>query len=520
MQSKQIAVIEIGSIGIRLMVAEIYTDKDTNEDKWRVLDQAERPSSLGMDVFSTGKVSRESLLECLSVIKAFKELLAAWGISNQNVYIVGTAACRAASNRDIFQDRLQLETGFRMNIIDGLEENRLMYLAVSSALADDLPQFWRSNSMIVDLGGGSTEVMLLRRGKMAAAHSLRLGTVLIGRHAYRAGSSAMDSIDWPRDVYLSERVRNSTEILNSEMELSTVKTVVFSGPDPRYIASAIGTKLNEQCWLIERDTFLQTACSIGEAGPEDCITRYNVPKNEAHLFVPAILVYKNILLRTGASHVVLPLTSIRDGILIDMVQGIEPELQEDFYAQTKAGAINLARRFRYDEEHSLHVAKLAMALFDSLKQEHGLGERERHLLEVSAILHDIGMFIQGNMHQKHGQYIIANSEIFGLRPEEQAVIANIVGAHRGPAPHEGDFAYMALQREERIIVLKLASILRIADALDRGHNRRIKSLTIERRNKSIALHTSYPGDLSTERLSLEEKADMFNEVFGYTVVLD
>ena len=177
-QNQLTAVLEIGSTGIRLIVAEILKG-----GQWQVLDRAGKPVALGRDVFTSGQVSRESFMECLSVLRNFREFLAGWGINERDVHIIATSALREARNRDIFVDRVRQETGFGLSIVEGIEENRLMYLAVRFALKSDLPLFWRANSMILEIGGGSTEIMLLRRGKMVAAHSLPLGTILIDQQA-------------------------------------------------------------------------------------------------------------------------------------------------------------------------------------------------------------------------------------------------------------------------------------------------------------------------------------------------
>jgi exopolyphosphatase/guanosine-5'-triphosphate,3'-diphosphate pyrophosphatase len=160
-----------------------------------------------------------------------------------------------------------------------------------------------------------------------------------------------------------------------------------------------------------------------------------------------------------------------------------------------------------------------MVLFDALKREHGMNRRERMMLEVAAILHDIGMFIRGSGHHKHGQYIVANSEIFGLHRDELDIIANVIRYHRGDPPSSTDIDYIALQREERILVLKMTSILRVADALDRGHSQRLRDIKVERKSETVVLHTGGIYDLSSERLGLEEKAALFQDVFGYKVIL-
>ncbi|MDR3145731.1 MAG: HD domain-containing protein [Treponema sp.] len=507
--NRLVAVLEIGSTGIRLVIAEIG-----GGGQWQVLDRAGKPVALGRDVFTSGQVSRESLLECLLVLRNFREHLRGWGIADDAVRVIATSALRVARNRDVFVDRVRQETGFLLTIVEGIEENRLMYLAVRFALKNDLGRFWRANSMIIEVGGGSTEIMLLRRGKMVAAHSLRLGTILIDQESRRGMGSVRS-----RERYLTEHVRNTAEFLNDELDLSHIRTFVVAGSDIRFLASLIGRELNQDCWIIDREIFIRFVEKIRAYSPEDCVEKLQIPYADAEGFIPGNLVYRFFLERTAAAQIVVPYVSIREGLLIDIALGVEPELQEEFFSQIIASAVNLARKYHYDEAHHRYVADKCMALFDALALEHGMNRRERMMLEVAAILHDIGMYIRGSGHQRHGQYIVANSEIFGLHRDELNIIGNVIRYHRSEPPAPADIEYIALQREERILVLKMASILRVADALDRSHTQRIRDIRVERRSETVVLHTGGSFDLSTERIGLEEKADMFQDVFGYKVIL-
>jgi exopolyphosphatase/guanosine-5'-triphosphate,3'-diphosphate pyrophosphatase len=506
---KTVAVVEIGSTGIRLLIAEI-----DQQGGWTVVDRAGKPVTLGREVFVTGLISRESLLNCLSVLQGFQELIAGWGIDPADVHVIATSALREARNRDTFVDRIRLQTGFRINVVEGIEENRLMYLAVRYALKDDRPQFSRSNSIIIEVGGGSTEMMLLRRGKMVAAHSIRLGTILIDQQVRQAmGSNRY------LNRYLREQVRNTCETLNAELDLTHVRTFIVAGSDARLAAARLGVELNENCAIIPREAFEKFVERIEGYSVDECVQKLRIPFAEAEGIIPGLLTYKLFLSQTAATEIVVPNVSIREGMLITLASGVDPELQEEFFTQVIASAVSLGRKYRFDEEHSLHVTRLALILFDALTAEHGLDRRARLLLEVAGILHDIGMYIRSSGHHKHSQYIVANSEIFGLHRDDLDVVSNVVRYHRKTPPNSTHIAYIALQREERMLVLKLASILRVADALDRGHSQRISTIEVEKRSDTIVLRTAGRHDLSLERLGMEEKSDIFQDVFGYKVVL-
>ncbi|MDR1506708.1 MAG: HD domain-containing protein [Treponema sp.] len=504
------AVIEIGSTGIRLLVAE--NNGTSGDPRLRILDESGRPVALGRDVFSSGAVSRESFLECLSVLEAYQEQLGAWGLDPGNIRIIATSAIRAARNREIFTDRVRQETGLDVTVIEGIEENRLMYLALRFALKNDIPRFWRANTMILDVGGGSTEIMLLRRGKMVCSHSLRLGTIRMDQKRLLGSDAFIDR-------YLKENVRSTQDFLNAEMDLSAISTFAAAGSDVRQAASRIGKTLNEYCRVIGKDDFTRFVKSVEHLTSEECGKRYNIPNADAEGFVPGLLIYRTFLERTSAEELIVPGISVREGYLLDLTSGVDNELRNDFYSQISASAVNLGRKYRFDEEHSRHVARLCLELFDALEKEHGMNRHERMMLEVASILHDVGMFIRGSGHHRHGQYIVANSEIFGLKQEELDIIGNVIRYHRDAPPSRTDIEYLALQKEERILVLKMTSLLRIADALDRGHSQRIKQITVEKKTETLVIRTGASFDLSLEELGMKEKSDLLEDVFGYKVVL-
>jgi exopolyphosphatase/guanosine-5'-triphosphate,3'-diphosphate pyrophosphatase len=503
------AVIEIGSTGIRLLLAEIE-----GNGKWKEVDRAGKPVALGRDVFTTGQISRESFVECLSVLKNYREALSAWGIGGSDVHVIATSALRAARNRDLFTDQVSRQTGFEISIVEGIEENRLMYLAVRFAMKNDIPQFWHSSSMILEVGGGSTEIMLLHQGKMVAAHSLHLGTILIDQRNRLALSTARS-----RERYLNENIHNTSIFLSSEMALSRVHTLIAAASDARVAAFHIGTALNEHCHVMNRQSFITFVEELQSCSIEECVRKLQISFVDAEGLISGLLILKLFLNHTSAASLVVPHVSIREGLLLDLAMGVETESREEFFSQIIASAVNLGRKYHFDEAHSRFVADLSLSLFDALVHEHGMNRRERLLLEAAAILHDIGMFIRGSHHERHGQYIVVNSEIFGLRQDEQGIIANVIRYHCNNPPSGADIEYIALQREERILVQKMAAILRVADALDRGHSQQVGRITVERKGDILILHPERNHDLSLEHIGLDEKADMFQDVYGYKVVL-
>src|SRR6185369_12546093 len=188
--------------------------------------------------------------------------------------------------------------------------------------------------------------------------------------------------------------------------------------------------------------------------------------------------------------------------------GIDADIQDRFLVQVRASALSLGKKYHFDVDHAKHVAVLSLQIFDQMKKDHNLDPRSRLLLEVAAILHDIGTYIKPSGHHKHGQYLVENSEIFGLNPTDIGIIGNVVRYHRKSVPMSSHLQYVALPREDRLAVLKLAAILRVADALDRGHSQKINNLRLEKKDEEMHLRADYTADVAAERFSLSDKCGM------------
>ena len=197
----------------------------------------------------------------------------------------------------------------------------------------------------------------------------------------------------------------------------------------------------------------------------------------------------------------------------------ESNLQSEFTSQVVASAINIGRKYRFDEDHAKYVCKVALKIYDAMEKELGLNPEAKNYLEVASILHDVGTFIRGADHQKHSKYIIANSDIFGLAKDSMKIISQIALYHRGKLTQPSDDDFYTFSRQERTLVLKLASILRIADSMDRSHTQHIEDFDISFRTDTMIIHTKEGTASNIEKMAVAEKSDLFEFVFGYTIIM-
>jgi exopolyphosphatase/guanosine-5'-triphosphate,3'-diphosphate pyrophosphatase len=430
------------------------------------------------------------------------------------VRAVATSAVREARNGDMFLDRIQARTGVAFDIINEAEESRLVFLAVRDALRRHAA-FRGARTLLAEVGGGSTSLTLLRRGEPNRSGVYALGSVRLRQQ--------LDLRRHSQDIQLAllkRYVANIIEEIRLEIPLSRITHVIAIGGDVRFMASQIDeSESGSRDREITRERFLAFCDEVEQLDDDGIVERFRLPAVEAETLGPALLVYRALLSETAARKVVVSAASLRAGMLLDFTYPGGRLSVEDFERQVLASAEALGQRYRLDRDHGHQVTILATRLFDELREEHGLGDRERLLLKVAALLHDVGVYVSLRAHHKHSQYILAASQIFGLSDEETAVVSNIARYHRRGTPQRSHVPYVALDRQDRLVVNKLAAMLRVANALDAEHAQKVRDLRIVRRGSTWLLELEGTGDLTMERLAATARADMFVETFGRQLVV-
>jgi exopolyphosphatase/guanosine-5'-triphosphate,3'-diphosphate pyrophosphatase len=503
-----VAVLDMGASAIRLAVAEVAPGRPP-----RIIEEASRAVLLGRDTFSGGTIRARTIEAVVAALEGFKKVMAGYGVDL--VHAVATSAVREARNGDLFLDRLHRRTGLSFEVINEAEEGRLLFLAVRSALARH-PAFRAARSLIAEVGGGSTTLMLLRYGDPVQSGVYALGSVRmrqqlgLERHAHDV-----------QVALLRRHIANIVDEIRVELPLDRITHVIGLGGDIRFAASQIlDSEADGRPREIPRDRFLAFCDEVAALDADGIAERFRLSPGEAETLAPALLVYRTLLAETAARQVLVSDATMRAGMLIDFTRPGERSAAGDFERQVLASAESLGRRYRIDLEHGRHVATLAVRLFDELGDEHGLRDRHRLLLQVAALLHDIGIYVSLRAHHKHSQYILASSQIFGLSNDETAMVANIARYHRRAAPEDTHLPYVALDREDRLVVDKLAAILRVANALDAEHAQKVRDVRLERTADGpwrLALEGT--GDLTMERLAATARADLFADTFGHQLVV-
>jgi len=504
-----VAAIDVGSNALRMVIAQVLEDGQIE-----VLERLHRAVRLGQDAFRRGRLGSQSMQAAVAVLRDFRRVLNLYHVGR--VRAVATSAVREASNADMFLDRVFMATGLHLEVIDTSEESRLTVSAVRPVLEKALPGD-REQTLIADVGGGSTLLTVLHGAQIVNSQSMRLGSIRLQEMFATSQEAPQRSAE-----LLRQHISNVVCRLEGSLPLGRTECFVALGGDARFAARQLGQAAGSpELAAIGLEDFDRLVAQCVEHTPEELSRRHGLPFADAETLGPALLVYQALVHQTRAERLIVSDVSMRDGLLMELAREVTGRQDEAVLAGVLHSAKSLAEKYHVDMIHARNVAELSARLFDETKADHGLGSRQRLLLQVAGWLHEIGGFVGVRAHHKHSHYLIANSEIFGLSREEIALVALIARYHRRSPPKPSHLEYMALSRELRVAVSKLAAILRVADALARNHSRDVSRFRFERRgDELVILVPAGSGDMLLEQRAVAAKGDMFEEIYGVKIRIE
>lgn len=505
---KTVAAIDIGATLIHLEIAEINA-----EGAIRKLDSLRRGTRLGRDTFTRGRIEQETIEECVEILRGFRRVMEEYGItSSDQVRAVATSAIREAQNGDTFLDRIYMATRINVRAIDEPEETRLIYLAAQTVFEAD-PSLQQGTVLVADVGGGTTQLLMLKDGQIHAADSYRLGTVRMREtlETHRAPTERVRTV-------LGQHIRRFVEQAVRSLPVNGPPLLFAMSGEAQFAASQLDPNWPSARWAtLDYKSLAAFTDKLLPLTAARLVGRYQLTFQEAETIGPALLVYLHLARAFKADRILVPKATFRDGLFKELT--LHGYWTGPFADQVRASAEALAAKYHVDTAHAHHVADLAVRIFRALENEHHLDRRFELLLEIAARLHEVGSFISSRSHHKHSLYIIQHSDLFGLTREDIAIVALIARYHRRAHPARTHPDFMALSREDRLTVSKLAAILRVADALDRNHLQQIKDVSFLREPGRFVIAVRDVEDLTLERLALKEKGELFREVFGMPVEL-
>jgi exopolyphosphatase / guanosine-5'-triphosphate,3'-diphosphate pyrophosphatase len=501
----RISAIDIGSNSIRQTIADV-----SPTGVIRVVDELKAAPRLGAGLYERGSLNEIAVQNALSTLSRMATLANQLGVERTEV--VATSAVRDASNGEQFLKLVRAETGLSVRVLRGDDEARLSF---RSALAHfDLGV---GRAVVMDIGGGSLELALSADGLVERLISLPFGAIrmteqYIGTSGKKKGMRKLRKrVRRELRRTVAARHWHASRIICSGGTFTTLAAIYLARTGIENAKTVHGT-------VIPRIELEHIVDMLHNMPLEE---RQRVPGGSAaraDIIVGGLAVAAEVAARVEAKELVISGYGIREGILLETAK-VVPAPADPGEARERS-VRELAERTHYEEQHSKHVQKLALQIFDAVGQRLGCTADDRKLLSDAALLHDIGYHISYDKHNKHSYHLIEHAELLGMTPPEQIIVANIARYHRGAEPRKKHVNYGGLEKGMRETIKKLAAILRVADGFDRGHANAVADIKVrwmERAMRLTAVPARQSNNLRLELWGAARKSNLLAEVAGVPV---
>ncbi len=505
--TNRLAAIDIGSNSIRCIVVDVGDD-----GRYRVLDDEKATVRLGENLAAGGSIAPSAWDRAMESLLRMKKILDGYGVLH--VEAVATSAVRQAANGPGFVQAVRDRTGITVRIIPGEEEARLVSLSVLHNFDLDGIRYG-----MIDIGGGSVEIVTAVGNRVEEYYSLELGAVTLTERFL-----TQDPVSEAEQRKLVKHVRSCLKGAFPADDEVSARCLAASGGTITSVAAMIMAARGETYdsvhgYEVLRSDIVHLLAMLVRKDVKERRAVTGLNPDRADIIVAGVLLLDELMRFFGANILRVNERGIREGLILDGLRkhGL---VNEKVRRRTWRSAIQeFGRSCLVDEEHARQVARLSLELLDGLSAAFPAGDRERRLLEAAALLHDAGYFISYSSHHKHSYHLIRHADLLGFTPREREIIANVARYHRKSLPKKKHEGYARLSEADRDLVNRLGGILRLADGLDRRRTGMVKMLTchLDHPRCRILLHGDT--DLSVELYGGEEKSDLFVHAFGCTLEL-
>ena len=466
---------------------------------------------LGKGVYSNGKLDAQMLDVLCETLNDFKRMMQDFGVVEYRA--CGTSALRELTNPLIIVEQIYRRTGFKVEILSNAEQHFLGYKSIA-AIERGFKKMIQKGTAILDVGGGSLQVSLFDKDALVTTQSLKMGSLRI-----RQRLQELEKTTIHYDKLVEEFIRNDlTNFQRLYLKDRDIKNVILMGD---FITDMIFQEEMKDK-IITRDEFMKRYEDTVDKTEDVLAQEMEIDPEYASLVVPTMVVCRSFIDIFQAEALWAPGVSLLDGIAYDYAEKKKfirsvHNFENDILVTSK----NIAKRYSSSKSHIQGTMNLCLNIFDSMKKVHGMGMRERLLIQIAALLHDCGKYISmGNVSECSYQ-IIMSTEIIGLSSLERKMIAYAVRYNTTAFADYDEIQMLGagIDRESYIKIAKMTAILRLANAMDRSHCQKVKGIKTVLKDRELQMVMDSSQDISLELGLLQDKVAFFEEVFGIRLVI-
>ncbi len=497
------AAIYIGSYEVSLKIFEL------SAKKIRGVDYVRTRIELGKDAYSKGSIGYELVEALCDTLAQFTRIIREYRVEHYEA--CAAAVLRDADNARFILDQIRIRTGICVRVLSNSEHRFISYKSV--AMQDVFGAMIQKRAAVVDVGGAGLQITVFSGGQVVTTQHLELGTMRLKEQLSKKSST------------LAQYEQQIEEIVVKELEV--FKAMYLDGEGMDYMIM-IGDYSTELVRRVEKsgggDTvsthrFIRYLEKLKKKNLEQLSEELSLSNGSDSLIVPYMMVFKCMAQGLGADALWAPGVMISDGIACDYAEKNRIlKAAHDFDADVLSAAQSMAKRYMSYSPHIDALAQMSLLIFDTMKKVHGLGKRERLLLQVAAILHDCGKYISFANGPQASYDIIMASEIIGLTHVEREIIAGTVFYNSYPL---ADYEEVSdrLDNDGYLTVAKLSAVLRVANAMDRSHRQKFQNVRAAIRGKELVITIETSEDIALEKALFDAKTAHFESVFSIRPVI-
>ena len=507
-RSLKIAAIDIGTNSVHMIIANAVGSA------LEIVDREKDLVLLGQGVFETGAIDERNLNEAVEALRKNLKLAHRHGV--HEVLCTATSAVRESSNGGEFLTRLRDELDLNVRIIAGDEEARLIFLAVREAI--DLAA---KRTLVVDIGGGSVEFVLCDPAqKPIALESLKLGSLRLGEHFVRT-----DPLSKKDRRLLLDHIAETADPVLHRLHGMGIDQVVATSGTVLTLGGLVNTRLGGSPWpnpngqRVACTEIGSTVEALADMTIRERVRLPGVDQKRGKSIVAGGFLIHHVLEVVGHKELILCDWALREGLVLDFLETHPATLEaRERYPDLRHRSVHeLARRVGCADRHAQQVARLSLSIFDQIGGLAGLGPAEREVLEFAALLHDAGQHIGYPLHDRHSAYIIKHSQLRGFNRDELLLLAAVARYHRGKPPKRRHPEYGLLNKRDRKTARALASILGVADGLDRSHYQAVARVDCHISREFILFEVYGRLDAELELWAARRKSGVLAKVFDKAI---